>query len=153
MNLRIILIELANIIYRDIQAVQCAVDERKGIRMNIACNNGDFELYSKQDIEKLLRKSSLNPYDDIWISGEKDYPCLAILINGAYACVHYFLNEDGDMWQSIGDCEQDILFSTNGEEPAAMPGDCVISLEKAIQCAVSFFYTVQRPACIAWREL
>lgn len=95
MNLRNILIELANIIYRDIQAVQCAVDERKGIRMNIACNNGDFELYSKQDIEKLLRKSSLNPYDDIWISGEKDYPCLAILINGAYACVHYFLNEDG----------------------------------------------------------
>ena len=75
------------------------------------------------------------------------------MINGAYACVHYFLNEDGDMWQSIGDCEQDILFSTNGEEPAAMPGDCVISLEKAIQCAVSFFYTVQRPACIAWREL
>lgn len=57
-------------------------------------------------METFIRKSSLNPFDDIWISGTEPYPCLAILINGNETCVSYFPNEDGDMWQAVGEYEE-----------------------------------------------
>lgn len=83
--------------------------------MNIANCNGDFECRSWNELKDFIRKSSLNPFDDIWISGEMDYPCLAILINGNYACVNYFLNGEGDMWQSIGYGNKNVAFVSNGE--------------------------------------
>lgn len=122
--------------------------------MNIANNKGDFECQTKQELEEMIRNSALNPYDDIWISKKaNEYPCLAILINGNYACVHYFLNDSGDIWQSVGDYEKEIAFAANGGVPDFMPGDCVISLDKAIDCTNLFFDTNKRPDCIEWREL
>lgn len=85
-------------------------------------------------------------------NGDTDYPCLAILINGTYACVHYFLNDEGDMWQSVGYGDKDIAFMSNGAK-SDMPADSVISLDKAIECAKQFFETPGRPDCIEWREL
>lgn len=121
--------------------------------MNVANNKGDFECETKQELEELIRKSALNPYDDIWINEEEEeYPCLTILVNGQHACVHYF-EDEGEMWQSVGDCKQDILFSANNEKPEPMPGDCVISLDKAIECMKIFFDSCQRPDCIEWREM
>ena len=59
--------------------------------MNIACCNGDFECNSWEEIEEFIRKSSGNPYDDIWICEEdEEYPCLAMLINGEHVCVHWY---------------------------------------------------------------
>lgn len=122
--------------------------------MNVANVNGDQECTTKQELEDLIRKSSLNPYDDIWISEkEADYPCLAILVNGDFACVHYFYNDSGDMWQSVGDCDHDVTFKVTGESPGIIPGDCVIPLDAAIKCAKEFFDTYQRPSCIDWEEL
>lgn len=122
--------------------------------MNVANSKGNCEYRTKQELEDLIRKSALNPYDDIWINEtDVEYPCLAILVNGNYACVHYFFNDCGDMWQSIGTYEQDITFKVNGEAPQLMPGNCVISLDKAIECVKLFFDTHQRPDCIEWREL
>lgn len=122
--------------------------------MNIACCNGDFECKSWKEIEDFIRKSSCNPYDDIWISEEASgYPCLAILVNGKYACVHYFLEDEEDMWQSVGDGEEDVDFISNGNEKTRMPAESVISLEKALQCARQFYDTQKQPDCIEWREL
>ena len=122
--------------------------------MNVGNANGDRKCATKQELEILIRKSSLNPYDDIWISEKAaDYPCLAILVNGNFACIHYFLNESGDMWQSVGDCEQDVTFKVTGEAPNAMPGNCVVSLDMAIKCMEEFFDTHKRPDCIVWRKL
>lgn len=122
--------------------------------MNVACSKGDYEYQAKQELEDMIRECALNPYDDIWISEtDGEYPCLAILVNGNYACVHYFLDDCGTMWQSIGNYAQDIYFQANGEVPSPMPGDCVISLNKAIECMRLFFETQQRPDCIEWREL
>lgn len=39
--------------------------------MNIANCNGDFECCTWEEIEHLIRESSTNPYDDIWINGGK----------------------------------------------------------------------------------
>lgn len=121
--------------------------------MNIAKNDGDFQCHTKQELEDMIRTSALNPYDDIWIYGENKSPCLAILVNGSNTCVHYFANDNGDMWQSVGDCKEEILFAVNGETPDPMPGNCVIPLDKAIACVNLFFDTLQMPDCIEWREL
>ena len=122
--------------------------------MNVANANGDQKCATKQELEILIRNSALNPYDDIWISEmEAGYPCLTMLVNGNFACAHYFLNENGDMWQSVGDCEQEVTFKATGEAPSTMPGNCVISLDTAIKCMEEFFDTHKRPNCIEWREL
>lgn len=120
--------------------------------MKIAYSGGDYECFSWYELEKLMRKSALNPFDDIWISGDLEYPCLAILIHGNDACVHYFLNETGDMWQAVGHGSQDVAFVSNGEK-SDMPANAVVSLEQAIACARQFFDDLDRPKCMEWRAL
>lgn len=106
-------------------------------RVKIANCNGDFDCRSWNELEDIiLRNLSLNLYDDIWLNGEEDYPCLAILMNGNHACVHYFPDDGGNMWQSVG----------NGKE-------AVVSLDKAMECARQFFETLNKPDCIEWRKL
>lgn len=120
--------------------------------MNIANCNGDFECHLWNELESLIRNSALNPFDDIWLNRGADYPCLAILINRTYACVHYFLNGEGDMWQSVGYGDKDVAFISNGDK-SDMPADSVIPLDKAIECAKYFYDTLDKPNCIEWREL
>lgn len=92
--------------------------------MNIANCNGDFQCESWNELKDFIVKSARNPYDDIWLNGDNEYPCLAILINGTYACVHYFLNDEGDMWQSIGYGTEDIVFFCNGEKTVLSGENC-----------------------------
>lgn len=120
--------------------------------LNIASSNGEHTLSSWPETEAFLRECAANRPDDIWLSGDTDYPCLAMMLSGCYACVHYFLNDNGDMWQSVGQEEQDFTFLVNGEQ-TEMPGDTVISLEQAIACARQFFDSPERPDCIEWQEL
>ncbi len=120
--------------------------------MRITNNKGDFECHSWGELENLIKESALNPFDDIWISGDREYPCLAVLVNADFACVHYFLNEDGDVWQSVGYGDKDVTFVCGGQE-SDIPADCVISIDKAIECAKEFYQSPERPRCIAWREL
>ena len=121
--------------------------------MDIVNAAGTLTCTTKQELENLIRNSAQNPFDEIWIS-ETDtrYPCLAVLVNGNCACIHYF-PDDEDIWQSVGDSEQEVLFQVTGEAPSMMPGNCVISLETAIRCVNEFFDTHQRPECIRWRDL
>lgn len=121
--------------------------------MHIANCNGNFECHSWTELEDFIRKSSSNPFDDIWLNGKADYPCLAILLNGTYTCVHYFLNAHGDMWQSVGYGNKDVTFVSSNNDRANMPADCIISLDKAIECAKQFYDTPDKPNCIDWREL
>ena len=120
--------------------------------MNVENCNGTIQCHSWNELENLIWKSSSNPFDDIWISRNSAYPCLAILLNGKDACVHYFLNDNGDMWQSVGYGNKDVTFLHNGEE-SDMPADCIISLDKAIDCAKQFYLTSDLPNCIEWQEL
>lgn len=120
--------------------------------MRIASCSGDFECCSWNELDNFIKKSSLNPLDDIWLYGTADYPCLAILLNGKDACVHYFLNDKGDMWQSVGYGDTDVAFLSHGNQ-LEMPADSVISLDKAIECAKQFYATLEKPNCIEWREL
>ena len=120
--------------------------------LNIAASDGDHAFSSWPETETFLRECAANRPDDIWLSGDADYPCLAIMVSGSYACVHYFLNDNGDMWQSVGQEEQDVTFIAGGVD-TEMPGDTVIPLEEAIACAKQFFASLERPNCIEWQEL
>lgn len=120
--------------------------------MNVATKNGDIECQTEQEIESIIMSSSLNPYDDIWISGKEKYPCLSILMNGNLTCAHYFLNDNGDMWQSVGNHDKDVIFIIGGEK-SEMQADTIIPLEKAIEGIKQFWNSHERPTCIEWREL
>lgn len=119
--------------------------------MHVAYKDGDIVFALWDELKTFIIERS-HILDDIGISGDNDYPCISILLNNQYACVHYFLNDEGDMWQSIGYGNIDIGFLTNGES-TVMPADAVISIDKAIQCVEQFYDTMQRPDCIEWREL
>ena len=120
--------------------------------MYMVNRNGDFKFPSWAELERQFRESSTYPLDDIWISGEEEYPCLSVLVNGKFACAHYFLNDQGDMFQSIGYGNEDVIFETNGEK-TDMPACAIIPLDLAIECAKQFFETNKQPMCIEWRDL
>lgn len=120
--------------------------------INVASNSGDISCRTVEEAEERIRKSSANPYDDIWISGEEEFPCLALLVNGNLASLHYFLNDKGDMWQSLGDYREDTEFVAGGQK-TIMPAECVISMEKALECVRQFCENFERPDCIEWNEL
>ena len=119
--------------------------------MNLGSMEGDFQYATKEEIAGHIRRSAALPFDDIWLGGGSEYPCLAILVNGDKACVHYF-EADGVMWQSYGDCPEGTVFLAGGEEWKA-PADTVVSIERAICCAEEFFESENRPECIAWQKL
>lgn len=121
--------------------------------MHVANNSGDMELQSKQAIENMIRESATKPWDDIWISGVEEYPSLSILVNGNSACLHYVVNDTGDIWQSVGDRSANVTFETGDGNPAFAPKEATISLEKAIACMYMFCDNLLRPSCIQWREL
>ncbi len=120
--------------------------------MKIVSNNGDFEISSKEQIAALVRKSAENPFDEIWVCHQEEYPCLGILINGQYAMVDYFTDEGGEMWQSSGCLEENVEFQCGGDV-SEMPGSEVIPLDQAIKCIEEFFDSPERPGCIEWNEL
>ncbi|MGL5436964.1 MAG: Imm1 family immunity protein [Lachnospiraceae bacterium] len=129
------------------------IDKYKaGKLLYVAKNDGDFVCQTEAELVAMIMSSLQNPYDDIWISGEACYPCLAILLNGNLSCVHYFLNDSGDMWQSAGDYGNDTVFIAGGKR-TEMSADAVIGIEKAIECVRQFWLSCDRPTCIEWREL
>lgn len=120
--------------------------------MKLAANEGDFQYNTKEEIAKHICKSASLGMDDIWISGEEEYPCMAILINKEFACVNYFENENGDMCITFSENKKEVTFTAGGEEWEA-PADTVISLEAAILCMEEFFDTMKRPECVKWQNL
>ncbi len=47
----------------------------------ISTNKGDFTFQSAEDAIKFIRTVT-QKNNDIWISGEQPYPCIAVCING-----------------------------------------------------------------------
>lgn len=122
--------------------------------MRVSTTNGENLCQSKAEITELIKRGATLPDgDELWISSEEtEYPCLAILAKGGYACVHYFQNEDGEVWQSCGDCDEEVTFLAGGEAWTA-PEYVIIPLEKVIYCMEEFWNTQERPASIEWEAL
>ena len=110
----------------------------------ISTSKGDFTFQSTEHVIE---------NNDIWISGEQPYPCIAVCINGEYAAVNFFQNDTGDIWLSYNDKNQkEVTFIADGNEwkPDA---DAIITLSDAFSCIREFLETYERPVCIQWQEL
>ena len=55
----------------------------------VSTNKGDFTFQSPEDAIKFIRTAA-QEHNDMWISGEQPYPCIAVCINGEYAAVNFF---------------------------------------------------------------
>lgn len=121
--------------------------------MNVVTNQiqGNIDCSSIDEIENIIRQASFLPMDEIWISGNSEFPCFGILVNGEFACIHYFYG-DGEMMQSFGDYKNEKVFLAGGEEWIA-PADTVVSLETAVNCMKEFCSDLSLPKCIQWQEL
>lgn len=118
----------------------------------ISTDKGDFTFRSPEDAIKFIQTVA-QENNDIWISGELSYPCIAVTINGEYATVSYFQNDTGSMWLSYNDKNQkEVTFIAGGEEwkPDV---EAIITLNDAFSCIGEFLDTYERPTCIQWQEL
>ena len=118
----------------------------------ISTNRGDFIFRSADDAIKFVQAVPQEE-SDIWISGEQPYPCISVCINGKYAAVHFFPNDEGGTWLSYNDKNQkEVTFIAGGDEwkPDV---NAIISLPEVFSCIKEFLDTYGRPTCIQWQEL
>lgn len=106
----------------------------------------------KMHMKKCMESISEN---EIWCSQngkEEEYPCLAILVKGEHASVHYFAEDNKAMYVSLGDESKGgtVSFMDGQYE---VPEYQLILAEQAFQCALDFFDSQERPECIEWEEL
>ncbi|MCM1507642.1 MAG: Imm1 family immunity protein [Ruminococcus flavefaciens] len=116
--------------------------------MTVSTNNGDKICQRKSEIKRIILNSTDN---DIWIS-ENKYPCLVVLVSGKYACIHWFEDENGKMFQSAEGIGKEVTFIAGGTEWTAPP-ESVVTIETALKCVDEFCDTLNRPECIEWEEL
>lgn len=124
------------------------------MNIHVSSTKGTKICQIKDEIIEIIKQGSALPQgDEIWLSsGGEEYPCLSILIKGKYACVHYFENDEGDVWQSDGDFNEEEIFLAGDEEWTA-PEYTIIPIETAINCMEEFCDTMKRPECIRWEAL
>lgn len=118
----------------------------------ISTNKGDFIFQSVEDAMEFVQTAAQKK-GDLWVSGNNEYPCLAVCTNGQYAAVNFFQNDTGDVWLSYNDKNRkEVTFIADGAEwcPVA---DAVISLNDAFLCIREFLCTGERPSCVQWQEL
>lgn len=116
--------------------------------MNVTTQKGDTVLSSKEEIKKLMEAGKTQP-DEIWLSGEEEYPCLVIMIYGDYVYLNYF-EDEGDCLQPCSELDEEVTFKIGDKE--FMP-DSVVSFETAVACMEEFYDTGECPECIEWEEL
>lgn len=124
--------------------------------MFIESNEGTIEVSVLEDFKKELEQCfHVDGGNEIWCSMlgmPDDYPCLSILVDQTDAVVNYFADDNGNMFASIGDTSQDdtVTFLDGQYEVAAYQ---IISGDLAMQAALQFFETQERPDCIEWEDL
>ena len=118
----------------------------------ISTYRGDYTFQSADDVINFIRTAAPEN-NDVWISGEQPYPCIAVCINGEYAAVNFFQNDIGEMWLSYNDKNQkEVTFMAGGDEWSP-DIDAIIALNDAFSCIREFLDTLERPSCIQWQKL
>ena len=106
----------------------------------ISTYRGDYTFQSADDVINFIR-TAVSENNDVWISGEQPYPCIAVCINGEYAAVNFFQNDTGEMWLSYNDKNQkEVTFMAGGDEWSP-DVDAIIALKDAFSCIREFLDT------------
>lgn len=121
--------------------------------MYIVSNSGDFECNSIEEYKNILTRCFKNE-DEIWISmhTDEEFPCLSILTGEIGATVTYFSENNEEQYVSAGNQEDEGLEKFLGGQYEVERCQ-IISYEEAIECAMEFFETLQRPNNIEWDAL
>ncbi len=121
--------------------------------MYIVSNNGDFECNSIEEYRHILTRCFENE-NEIWISmyTDEEFPCLSILTGEIGVVITYFSENNDEQYVSIGnqECEGMVKFLGGQYEVERCQ---IISYEDAMECAMEFFETKQRPNNIVWDAL
>ncbi len=118
----------------------------------ISTGKGNIKFQSVNQALEIIKKE-IEDEKEIWISSEKEYPSMAICLNGEYAAITYFQSEDGEMWLSYNDNNQkEVTFLAGGEEWSPAP-NAVIGINDMLSCVKEFLNSYERPACICWQDL
>lgn len=126
--------------------------------MKIQDFDGEVEVHDLDTLQDTLARCFRKNANEIWLSMDKKYPSLGILIQDKLACVHFFPKEGHPGFRSIG--EQ--LLNLNGvsifhvntpQEEIEVTNKAVIDLSTALQASQEFFQTGQMPQCVKWLEL
>ena len=120
--------------------------------VTISTYRGDYTFQLADDVINFIR-TAVPENNDVWISGEQPYPCIAVCINGEYAAVNFFQNDTGEMWLSYNDKNQkEVTFMAGGDEWSP-DVDAIIALNDVFSCIREFLDTLERPSCIQWQKL
>jgi len=117
--------------------------------MLISYGAGDFRCETKDELEKAFWKA-VRADNEVWISDDGGYPCMGFIIAENEAAVNFFERENGYMSASLGDTERDDTIESGQFDVA---GYQLITVKKALECALEFFETKTEPKCIEWEEL
>lgn len=121
--------------------------------MYIVSNNGDFECNSIEEYKHILTRCFENE-NEIWISmhSDEEFPCLSILTGKIGFCINYFSENNEEQYVSIGDQQCGGMEKFLGGQYEVERCQ-IISYEDAMECAIEFFETQQRPDNIEWDAL
>lgn len=120
--------------------------------VRITTSTTDLLTCNIDEVIEIMEACVGSPGEDIWLLANGGHPCLAAIVSGHLAVLHFFLNDNGDMYQSIGRHTEDIELQVNGEI-MLMSSDAIIPVDKALDAARQFCNTFERPTCIDWRDL
>ncbi len=122
--------------------------------MIVSSNDGNFICNSYEEYELCVEKCFSNKSgNEIWCThGEKEYPCLSVLVNGEKAVCNYFSDNNEQMFASLGNInEKGVVEFLNGQYDVASYQ--VIAVDEAMKCVMSFYYSEEKPDCVEWEEL
>lgn len=124
--------------------------------MFISSNLGTVQCINFSEYEEHINECiKHDPGNEIWCScnnSTEDYPCLSILVKGGKAAINYFSENNAAMFSSVGDLSKDgtVKFEGGQYEAAAYQ---IVPLMSALECALQFFHSQEKPSCIEWEEL
>ena len=68
----------------------------------VSLGKDNFEIHSVDKVLQII-KNAMSDEKEIWISGDNEYPSMAICMNGEYAAITYFQSDNGEMWLSYNE--------------------------------------------------
>lgn len=111
------------------------------------------------EITTVLQKRTDKEVNEFIIYGQTEFPCMMVLVNKEYACLHYLDEEGSSGFRSLGDCanldeEGSSVFYTNTDTEEIWEENlAVVPFSTALLAVQEFFQTGAIPTCIEWDEL
>jgi hypothetical protein len=119
---------------------------------------GDIECNTTKKLLEVLNLKYGNCSNEFILSGETEYPYMAIMVKGDFAVVSFFIEESDWILQAVNNDkdleldENNIFYTGNDEMEIEICNEFVLPFSKAIIAAEEFFKTKSLPKCLKWSK-